>query len=112
MIHRDDLIGCIIAALKNGRPGEIYNAVDDEPVSQVNFFQWLAGTVGKYPPPSAPENPDENRKRGVTNKRVSNRKLKMELGCQFKYPNFRKGYSAEILRLERAGELHVEPDVR
>jgi nucleoside-diphosphate-sugar epimerase len=112
MIHRDDLIGCIIAALKNGRPGEIYNAVDDEPVSQMNFFQWLAGTVGKYPPPSVPENPDENRKRGVTNKRVSNRKLKMELGCQFKYPNFRKGYSAEILRLERAGELHVEPDVR
>jgi hypothetical protein len=38
--------------------------------------------------------------------------LKMELGCQFKYPNFRIGYSAEILRLERAGELHVEPDVR
>jgi nucleoside-diphosphate-sugar epimerase len=112
MIHRDDLIGCIIAALKSGRPGEIYNAVDDEPVSQVNFFQWLAGTVGKYPPPSVPENPDENRKRGVTNKRVSNRKLKMELGCQFKYPNFRKGYSAEILRLERAGELHVEPDAR
>ena len=30
-------------------------------------------------------------------KRVSNRKLKMELGRQFKYPNFRKGYSAEIL---------------
>jgi nucleoside-diphosphate-sugar epimerase len=112
MIHRDDLIGCIIAALKNGRPGEIYNAVDDEPVSQMNFFQWLAGTVGKYPPPSVPENPDENRKRGATNKRVSNRKLKMELGCQFKYPNFRKGYSAELLRLERAGELHVEPDVR
>jgi len=112
MIHRDDLIGCIIAALKNGRPGEIYNAVDDEPVSQANFFQWLAATVGKYPPPSVPENADENRKRGVTNKRVLNRKLKMELGYQFKYPNFRKGYTAEILRLERAGELHVTPDER
>ncbi len=112
MIHRDDLIGCIIAALKSGRPGEIYNAADDEPVSQLHFFQWLAGTVGKYPPPSISENSDENRKRGVTNKRVSNRKLKMELGCQFKYPNFRKGYSAEILRLDCAGELHVEPDER
>ena len=112
MIHRDDLIGCIIAALKSGRPGEIYNAVDDEPVSQVNFFQWLAAAVGKYPPPSVPENPDENRKRGVTNKRVLNRRLKMELGYQFKYPNFRKGYSAELLRLERAGELHVMPGER
>ncbi|MGA3285097.1 MAG: SDR family oxidoreductase [Verrucomicrobiota bacterium] len=112
MIHRDDLIGCIIAALKSGRAGEIYNAVDDEPVSQANFFQWLAATVGKYPPPSVPENPVENRKRGVTNKRVLNRRLKMELGYQFKYPDFRKGYSAELLRLERAGELHVTPDER
>jgi len=112
MIHRDDLAGCVIAALKNGRGGEIYNAVDDEPVSQANFFQWLGGTLGKYPPPSMPENPNESRKRGVTNKRVSNRKLKMELGHQFKYPNFRIGYSAELLRLERAGKLHVEPDVR
>jgi nucleoside-diphosphate-sugar epimerase len=112
MIHRDDVVGCIIAALKNGRVGEIYNAVDDEPVSQVNFFQWLAATVGKYPPASMPENPSENRKRGVTNKRVVNRRLKMELGYQFKYPNFRKGYTAEILRLERAGELHVMSDER
>jgi nucleoside-diphosphate-sugar epimerase len=112
MIHRDDLFGCIIAALKSGRPGEIYNAVDDEPVSQANFFQWLAATVGKYPPPSVPENPVENRKRGATNKRVLNRRLKMELGYQFKYPNFRKGYSAELLRLERAGELHITPDER
>jgi len=112
MIHRDDLIGCVIAALKSGRAGEIYNAVDDEPVTQATFFQWLAGTVGKYPPESVPENPDENRKRGVTNKRVSNRRLKMELGYQFKYPNFRKGYSAEILKLERAGKLEVAPDER
>jgi nucleoside-diphosphate-sugar epimerase len=112
MIHRDDLIGCIIAALKSGRAGEIYNAVDDEPVSQMNFFRWLAGTVGKYPPQSEPENSAENRKRGVTNKRVSNRRLKMELGYQFKYPNFRKGYSAELLRLDRAGRLQVEPDER
>jgi nucleoside-diphosphate-sugar epimerase len=112
MIHRDDLVGGIITAMKNGRAGEIYNAVDDEPVSQKAFFEWLGGTLGKYPPPSEPENSLENRKRGVTNKRVSNRKLKMELGYQFKHPNFRIGYSAEILRLERADELHVAPDVR
>ncbi len=101
MIHRDDLIGCIIAALKNGRAGEIYNAVDDEPVSQLHFFQWLAQALDKPLPPSLPENPD--RRRGVTNKRVLNRKLKMELGYHFKHPNFRIGYSAELLRLDRAG---------
>jgi nucleoside-diphosphate-sugar epimerase len=112
MIHRDDLIGVIIAALKSGRAGEIYNAVDDEPVSQFTFFQWLAGTSGKDMPPSAPEDAEVNRKRGVTNKRVSNRRLKMELGYQFKYPNFRKGYTAEIMRLEAAGQLNIEPDNR
>lgn len=112
MIHRDDLIGCIIAALKNGRAGEVYNAVDDEPVTQAHFFEWLAGTLGKYPPPRVPENPEAVRKRGVTNKRVSNRKIKMELGWPFVYPNFRIGYSAEILRLERAGELEVAAEER
>lgn len=112
MIHRDDVAGCIIAALKRGRPGEIYNAVDDEPVRQRTFFEWLGSALGKYPPPASSENPSEDRKRGLTNKRVSNRKLKMELGYQFKHPNFRKGYTDEIIRLDRAGQLHVVLDER
>jgi nucleoside-diphosphate-sugar epimerase len=103
MIHRDDVVGCLIAALKNGRSGEIYNAADDEPVTQFVFFKWLADSLNKPLPPSVPAEVSETRKRGGTNKRVSNRKLKMELGCQFKYPNFRQGYSAEMLRLDRAG---------
>jgi len=105
MIHRDDLIGAILAALTSGRPGEIYNAVDDEPVTQRTFFEWLAATLGKRLPPMAPENTEGNRKRGLTNKRVSNHKSKMELGCQFKYPNFREGYLTEITRLKAAGLL-------
>jgi nucleoside-diphosphate-sugar epimerase len=105
MIHRDDVVGCLLAALKHGQPGEIYNAVDDEPVSQLDFFQWLAEELGMDLPPSVPENSGENRKRGVTNKRVSNRKLKTELGYSFKYPNFRSGYTEEISRLEQTGEL-------
>jgi nucleoside-diphosphate-sugar epimerase len=102
MIHRDDVAGCIIAALQNGQPGEIYNAADDEPVCQLHFFEWLARTLHKPMPASEPENAEVTRRRGVTNKRVSNRKLKMELGHPFKYPTFREGYSAELLRLDRA----------
>jgi nucleoside-diphosphate-sugar epimerase len=105
MIHRDDVAGVIIAALKSGRPGEVYNAVDDEPVSQLAFFQWLSGPLGKELPPSAPEDAEVVSKRGVTNKKVSNRRLKMELGYQFKYPTFRQGYTAELIRLDRSGEL-------
>jgi nucleoside-diphosphate-sugar epimerase len=108
MIHRDDAAAAIIAALKSGRPGEVYNVVDDEPVTQLHFFQWLSGPLGKELPPSVPEEPEAVRKRGVTNKKVSNRRLKMELGCQFKHPTFRQGYTAEILRLDRAGELDGE----
>jgi nucleoside-diphosphate-sugar epimerase len=112
MIHRDDVIGAIIAALKNGRPGEIYNAVDDEPVSQLKFFEWLAETLGRWLPASEPFDAEAARKRGTTNKKVSNRRLKMELGYQFKYPNFRKGYTAEIQRLDQAGQLEIVPDQR
>jgi nucleoside-diphosphate-sugar epimerase len=98
MIHRDDLIRAIIAALERGRPGEIYNAVDDEPVSQLEFFQWLATKLNKPLPPVAPEDATAPRKRGLTNKRIANRKLKTELGFTFTFPNYRSGYSAEIQR--------------
>jgi len=108
MIHRDDVAGAIIAALKSGRPGEVYNAVDDEPVTQLGFFQWLSGPLGKELPPYAPEDAEVVRRRGVTNKKVSNRRLRMELGCRLKYPTFRQGYSAEILRLDRSGELEAK----
>jgi nucleoside-diphosphate-sugar epimerase len=111
MIHRDDVAGAIIAALKNGQPGEVYNAVDDEPVSQIGFFQWLSGRLGKELPPSAPEDAEAVRKRGVTNKRVSNHRLRMELGYQLKYPTFREGYTAEILRLEQAGAKQPQMDI-
>ena len=107
MIHRDDVVGVIIAALKNGRAGEIYNAVDDEPVKQLNFFEWFADTLVKSLPPHAPEDLNEAGKRGATSKRISNRKLKMELGYRFIYPNFRKGYTAELQRLDRTGQLNI-----
>jgi nucleoside-diphosphate-sugar epimerase len=112
MIHRDDLVKIVIAALKNGRPGEIYNAVDDEPVTQVHFFQWLAEALGKWMPPFATAEEEAGRKRGLTNKKVQNRRLKMELGYQFQHPTFRQGYTAEILKLERAGQLNIEPEAR
>ncbi len=105
MIHRDDLVGALVAALKSGRPGEIYNATDDEPVAQIHFFRWLSESLGKPMPPFATEEEDAQRKRGLTNKKISNRRLRMELGVALQYPNFRKGYSAEMLRLDRAGEL-------
>ena len=50
-------------------------------------------------PPSTPDESAAPRRRGATNKRVSNARLKAELGYRFKYPTFREGYLAEIHRL-------------
>lgn len=105
MIHLDDVVGAMIAALQNGKAGGIYNAVDDEPVRQVDFFRWLAEELGRPMPPLVAEPGKPTRKRGLTNKKVQNRRLKMELGYGFKYPDFRAGYTAEIQRLERQGLL-------
>jgi nucleoside-diphosphate-sugar epimerase len=99
MIHRDDVIGCIIAALERGMPGEIYNATDNEPVSQRNFFEWLAAELHKPLPPTVAVDAEAARKRGVTSKRVSNAKLLAELKYQFQFPDFRIGYAAEIARM-------------
>lgn len=105
MIHRDDVVGCIIAALKNGRAGELYNAVDDEPVPQIHFARWVSETLAVNMPDFNPEAEMPQAKRAATQKKVLNRKLKMELGYQFKYPTFRQGYTAEIQRLQDEGKL-------
>ena len=99
MIHRDDLIGSIIAALARGVPGEIYNAADNEPVSQLKFFEWLAAELQQPMPPRVTAEAETWRKRGVTNKRVSNAKLRAELKYEFQFPDFRAGYAAEIARM-------------
>jgi hypothetical protein len=36
----------------------------------------------------------------------------MELGCVLKYPTFRQGYTAEIQRLQDAGQLNLDPEPR
>jgi nucleoside-diphosphate-sugar epimerase len=102
MIHRDDVVRAIIAALERGKPGEVYNVADDEPVREIEFFQWLSKTLSRPMPPFAPA--PVSRKRGITNKRVSNRKLREELGCELEYPNFRVGYAALIEQRPPAGK--------
>lgn len=103
MIHRDDAGRCILAALQQGQPGETYNVVDDEPVTQRQFYTWLAATLGRPLPPAASE--PGRRRRGVTNKRVSNARLRAELNPALQHPDFRSGYTAEIARLQALGEL-------
>jgi nucleoside-diphosphate-sugar epimerase len=107
MIHRDDLTGVIIAALERGAPGDIYNVADNEPVTQLSFFEWLAAQLKRPLPPKVAADVETWRKRGMTNKRVSNAKLRAALKYEFKFPDFRAGYAAEIARL--AGSAASSP---
>lgn len=109
MIHRDDVVGSVVVALEKGCAGQIYNAVDDQPVSQLELFQWLAEALDRQMPPSAVVFEEGGRKRVATSKWVSNTKLRRELGYRFKYCTFRQGYAAEILRLRRAGVIDSKP---
>ncbi len=97
MIHRDDVVGAVIAALERGRKGEVYNVVDDAPVRQRELFEWLAATLGRGMPPVGAAEP--GRKRGATNKAVSNRKLREQLGYTLRYPSFREGFQSVIEHL-------------
>ena len=82
------------------------NAVDDEPVSQLQFFEWLAAELKRPLPPFVPVDTEVWRKRGTTNKRVSNERLLAELKYQFRYPDYRFGYGAEIRRLTAESPEH------
>jgi nucleoside-diphosphate-sugar epimerase len=94
MVHRDDAIGAIIAALRRGRPGQVYNVVDNEPVPQRVLFEWFCQHFGGAMPPSVPAEPAGQSKRGITDKKVGNLKLTTELGYHFNYPTFREGFRA------------------
>ena len=84
-VHRDDIATALLALVQAEARG-IFNVVDDEPMTQRDIYMWLAQHFQKPLPPGGPV--DENRKRGVTNKRVSNAKLRA-LGWTPRYPSFR-----------------------
>lgn len=98
MVHRDDLVAAIAASFEHPNPPGVVNVGDDEPVTEMAFFQWLADTLSRPMPPSVPAEA-KVRKRGATNKRVSNRLLKERLLPQLQYPNYQAGYLAEIQRM-------------
>jgi len=102
MIHVEDVAGAVIAALEHGHAGEVYNVADDEAVSHAGFFRWVSAQLGRPMPPAATGMEAAPRKRGVTNKRVLNSKLKAA-GWRLKHPTFREGYASEMRRHGDAG---------
>jgi nucleoside-diphosphate-sugar epimerase len=110
MIHREDVVQAILAVLDRpgAAAGRVYNVADDGPVTARELFGWLAQQLGRPLPPETSGEVAAPRKRALTNKRVSNARLKAELGWQPHYPTYREGFLPEIRRLEREGGLKTQ----
>jgi nucleoside-diphosphate-sugar epimerase len=83
-VHRDDIASAIVH-LVEARACGIFNVNDDQPLAQRELYAWLAERFSQPLPPSGPI--DLNRKRGWTNKQVSNAKLR-SLGWAPRFSSF------------------------
>jgi nucleoside-diphosphate-sugar epimerase len=93
--HRDDIAAALLR-LATAAAGGIFNIADDEPIAQSDACAWLAAKLHRPLPPIATE--PATRKRGASNKRVSNRKLR-SLGWAPRFPNFAAGMERTVLPL-------------
>jgi nucleoside-diphosphate-sugar epimerase len=94
-VHRDDIAAALFSLLsREGQSGQIYNVVDDEPTLQGECYRWLAQRLNRPPPPIGRSS--RQRKRGDSNKRVSNAKLR-RLGWTPQYPTFAEAMEKSIL---------------
>jgi dTDP-D-glucose 4,6-dehydratase len=100
-IHSEDLAQTLEASMKKPQPGEIYNVSDDCPSPPVEAVEYACSLLGVEPPPLVPfeEAGLSPTARGfyITNKRVSNKKIKQELGVTLRYPDYRSGLN-ELLK--------------
>jgi nucleoside-diphosphate-sugar epimerase len=111
-IHRDDAaIAMFLLVDSAPAAGQTYNVVDNEPILESECYRWLAAKLSR-PLPSekrptrlwdATATQVSTRKRGESNKRVSNAKLRA-LGWAPRYPNFAEGMQKSVLlSLNREG---------
>jgi nucleoside-diphosphate-sugar epimerase len=93
-IHVDDIAAALAAAIERNAAG-IFNLADDEPCPPQDVVEFAATLMGMPAPPEIPfENADLTpmaRSFYGENKRVSNRRLKDELGVALRYPTYREG---------------------
>lgn len=102
-IHVDDIAGTIMAAIQHGRGGT-WNICDDEPAPPQDVIAYAAQLIGVAPPPeeafATAEMSAMARSFYASSARVSNAKLKRELGVTLVHPTYRHGLDS----LWRAGE--------
>jgi nucleoside-diphosphate-sugar epimerase len=94
-VHRDDIAtGLFFLLGREAEGAQIYNVVDDQPILQSECYRWLAQRLNRpLPPIGKSKGP---RKRGDSNKRMSNARLR-RLGWTARYPTFVEAMEKSIL---------------
>jgi 2-alkyl-3-oxoalkanoate reductase len=107
-VHVDDAASAAVAAIEHGKPGQIYDIVDDEPAQVSEWLPALAGILGAKPPFHIPAwvgrlLAGEHLVAMMTEvKAASNARAKQELGWQPAHPSWRRGFAqAARLPVER-----------
>ncbi len=99
-VHVDDIATVIEASLAHPHPGAIYNVSDDEPAAPEAVVAYGCRLLGRTPPPLVPIEAANLSPMAATfyrdNKRVSNARIKTELGVRLRYPNYRVGLEAVL----------------
>ena len=97
-IHVEDIAGILKASIAKPNPGQVYNVADDEPCPPQDVVTYACELLGVAPPPEIPFEQAElspmARSFYADSKRVSNARIKTELGYALKYPNYRVGLDA------------------
>lgn len=97
-IHLDDIAATLDASIAAPNPGAIYNLADNQPAAQPEPLDYAAKLLGVEPAPTVafedlPEG-SPSRKFLLDNRRVSNKRIKEELGVKLTYPSYREGLDA------------------
>lgn len=97
-IHRDDIVQGLMASMSKPNPGQIYNFADDLACDTGTPIRYACELLGVDPPAPIPM-----QEAGLTpmgrsffaeSKRVSNVRLRQELGVSLRYPTYVEGLNA------------------
>ncbi|KAF0723190.1 hypothetical protein Ae201684P_022105 [Aphanomyces euteiches] len=101
-IHVDDIVNILLESVAKPNPGSIYNAVDDEPATGFDVVTFACTLMNIPPPPPISWAEAEATMSAMARsfyedtKRISNAKVKDELGVAFLYPTYREGFAAQL----------------
>ena len=97
-IHVEDIAQVLEASIKRPNPGAVYNLCDDDPAPPQDVIGHAADLLGLPLPEEVAFDEAEMtpmaRSFYAESKRVSNRRIKEELGIKLIYPDYRSGLRA------------------